>query len=41
VNALRENRGIKQRTADSLNIKTSTLYYKIEKYKIEESEYAL
>jgi len=39
VNALRENRGIKQRTAQSLKIKTSTLYYKIEKYKIQSDEY--
>ncbi len=39
LNALKDCRGVKQRTADQLNIKTSTLYYKIEKYGIEEHEY--
>jgi len=40
LNALRNCHGIKQRAADQLNIKTSTLYYKIDKYGIEEHEYS-
>lgn len=39
INALRENNSIKQRAAHSLNIKTSTLYYKMDKYNIHEEEY--
>jgi len=40
VNALKDNHGVKQRAADQLNIKPGTLYYKIEKYGIEDHEYA-
>jgi len=36
VNALKDNHGVKQRAADQLNIKPGTLYYKIEKYGIED-----
>ncbi|MDD5764948.1 MAG: sigma-54 dependent transcriptional regulator [Candidatus Marinimicrobia bacterium] len=39
INALRTSKGIKQHAADALNIKTGALYYKIDKYGIEESEY--
>ncbi|PIS27379.1 MAG: Fis family transcriptional regulator [Candidatus Marinimicrobia bacterium CG08_land_8_20_14_0_20_45_22] len=39
VNALRASKGVKQHAADALNIKTGALYYKIDKYGIEESEY--
>jgi len=37
--ALKDHHGIKQRAADQLNIKAGTLYYKMEKYGIEEHEY--
>ncbi|MFA4837935.1 MAG: sigma-54 dependent transcriptional regulator [Candidatus Neomarinimicrobiota bacterium] len=40
VNALRASKGVKQHAADALNIKTGALYYKIDKYRIEESEYS-
>lgn len=39
ISALKENHGVKQRAADQLNIKPGTLYYKMEKYGIEEHEY--
>lgn len=39
INALKETAGVKQRAAKKLNIKTSTLYYKIEKYNITEKEF--
>jgi len=39
INALRKNNGIKQKTARNLNIKTSTLYYRMEKLKIVEEDY--
>ncbi len=39
IGALRDNHGVKQRAADQLNIKPGTLYYKMEKYGIEEHEY--
>ena len=39
LNALRDCHGVKQRAADQLKIKASTLYYKMEKYGIEEDEY--
>jgi len=39
INALQETNGIKQRAAEKLNIKTSTLYYKMEKYDVKEEEY--
>ncbi|RKY54969.1 MAG: hypothetical protein DRP89_04160 [Candidatus Neomarinimicrobiota bacterium] len=39
VNALQETNGVKQRAAKKLNIKTSTLYYKMEKYDVKEEEY--
>ncbi len=39
LNALKECHGIKQRAADQLKIKASTLYYKMEKYAIDEDEY--
>jgi len=40
VNALRDCHGIKQHAADLLKIKASTLYYKMDKYKITKDEYA-
>ena len=39
LTALKDNHGIKQRAADQLNIKAGTLYYKMEKYCIEDHEY--
>jgi len=39
LTALKDHHGIKQRAADQLNIKAGTLYYKMEKYGIEEHEY--
>lgn len=39
INALHETNGVKQRAAKKLNIKTSTLYYKMEKYDVREEEY--
>lgn len=39
LTALRDNHGIKQRAADQLKIKAGTLYYKMDKYGIEEQEY--
>ncbi|MBU0713710.1 sigma-54 dependent transcriptional regulator [bacterium] len=39
LTALKDNHGIKQRAADQLNIKAGTLYYKMEKYSIEDHEY--
>lgn len=39
ISALRDNHGVKQRAADQLKIKAGTLYYKMEKYGIEEHEY--
>jgi DNA-binding NtrC family response regulator len=39
IRALSNNSGIKQRAAEQLKIKPSTLYYKLEKYKIKEEEY--
>jgi len=35
---LRENHGIKTRTAKKLGIKTSSLYYKMEKYGLDKIE---
>ncbi|MDO9548249.1 MAG: sigma-54 dependent transcriptional regulator [Candidatus Marinimicrobia bacterium] len=39
LTALKDHHGTKQRAADQLNIKAGTLYYKMEKYGIEEHEY--
>lgn len=39
INALRKNNGIKQKTARKLNIKPSTLYYRMEKLNILEEDY--
>lgn len=39
INALIENKGVKQKTARELNIKPSTLYYRMEKLKIKEKDY--
>ncbi|MBN2280020.1 MAG: sigma-54-dependent Fis family transcriptional regulator [Candidatus Marinimicrobia bacterium] len=40
IHALKENNGIKQKTARSLNIKPSTLYYRMEKLNITEEDYS-
>ncbi len=39
VKALRQARGVKQKAARKLKLKPSTLYYKIDKFNISESEY--
>jgi DNA-binding NtrC family response regulator len=39
INALQENKGVKQKTARQLNIKPSTLYYRMEKLNIQDGDY--
>ncbi|HNZ37121.1 MAG TPA: helix-turn-helix domain-containing protein, partial [Candidatus Marinimicrobia bacterium] len=39
IKALRDQHGVKQRAAEQLRIKPSTLYYKLDKYGIKPEEY--